>query len=66
MQTHRMADPLRIPALPRKARRLPQPSRGWEIPSRGWDALREASLAGLLGLALAWSLAELALALGGH
>ncbi len=60
MQTHRMADPLRIPALPRKARRLPQPYRGWE------DALREASLAGMLGLALAWGLAELALALGGH
>jgi hypothetical protein len=59
MQTHRMADPLRIPALPRKARRLPQPDHGWE-------ALREACLAGMLGLALAWTLAELALALGGH
>jgi hypothetical protein len=59
MQTHRMADPFRIPALPRKARRLPQPNRAWE-------ALWEASLAGMLGLALAWSLAELALALGGH
>ena len=59
MQTHRMADPFRIPALPRKARRLPRSS-------QGWDALREACLAGMLGLALAWSLAELALALGGH
>ena len=58
MQTHRMADPFRIPALPRKARRLPQPHGGWE-------ALREACLAGMLGLAVAWTLAELALALGG-
>lgn len=59
MQTHRMADPFRIPALPRQAQRLPQAS-------HTWDALREASLAGILGLALAWGLAELALALGGH
>jgi hypothetical protein len=58
MQTHRMADPLRIPALPREARRLPQPNRGWE-------ALRTASLAGMLALASAWTLAELALLLRG-
>ena len=45
-----------IPLPPRSAAHIPHPPRG--------NALREASLAGLLALAAAWTLAELAIALG--
>ena len=58
METHRTAEAfLTIPPPPRRAGRRPR----YEL---SWEALREASLAGMLALAVAWTLAELAVALG--
>ncbi|MBV1798788.1 hypothetical protein [Siccirubricoccus sp. G192] len=55
METHRTATGfLTIPPPPRAKRRPRELT--------GWDALREASLAGMLALAAAWTLAELVVA----
>jgi hypothetical protein len=60
MRPARPCDPsLAIPPVPRE----PVSAR----PRRGWmEAVREASLAGMVTLAASWGLAELALLLGGY